>query len=81
MHFGMFIIMPDFGEWKKFNNEYNVGINIDTKDQAACSKLIKNLDINFLKEISIRNIKNVKKYFLWENEVTKLIKFYNHLSL
>ena len=80
MHYGMFIIMPNFGEWKKFNNEYIAGINIDTKDSEASSKIIKNLDINYLKKISHRNIKNVKKYFLWENEVTKLIKFYNQLS-
>ncbi len=80
MHYGMLIIMPNFGEWIKFNNEYHVGINIDTKDAKSSSKIIKNLDNNYLKEISIRNIKNVKKYFLWENEVTKLINFYNQLS-
>ena len=80
MHFGMFIIMPNFGEWNKFNNIYNVGINIDTKDFNSTARKIKNLDLNYLKSISSKNYSNVRKYFIWENEVTKLIDFYKRIS-
>ena len=80
MHFGLFIVMPNFGEWNKFNSEYTVGINVDTKDSKKTAEKIKNLEIDYLKEISIRNFKNVKKHFLWENEINKLIKFYNRIS-
>ena len=80
MHFGMFIIMPNFGEWNKFNNIYNVGINIDTKDFNSTARKIKNLDLNYLKSISSKNYSDVRKYFIWENEVTKLIDFYKRIS-
>ena len=79
MHFGLFIVMPDFGEWIKFNKKYNAGINIDTKDSNSSSRKIQDLELNYIKEISVGNFKNVRKYFLWDNEVIKLINFYSHL--
>ena len=80
MHFGMFIIMPNFGEWNKFNNKYKVGINIDTKDSNSSAQKIKNLDLNYLKTVSNENFNNVRKYFIWENEVNKLVHFYKKIS-
>ena len=80
MHFGMFLVMPNFGEWNKFNNKYNVGINIDTKDFNSSAQKIKNLDLNYLKTVSNKNFTNVRKYFVWENEVNKLIHFYKRIS-
>tara|TARA_Y100000589_G_C27184217_1_gene642036 strand:- start:140 stop:1243 length:1104 start_codon:yes stop_codon:yes gene_type:complete len=80
MHFGMFIIMPNFGEWNKFNNKYKVGINVDTKDSNSTAQKIKNLDFNYLKTISSKNYSDVRKYFIWENEVNKLIDFYKRIS-
>ena len=80
MHFGMFIIMPNFGEWNKFNNKYKVGINIDTRDSNSSAQKIKNLDLNYLKTVSNENFTNVRKYFIWENEVNKLVYFYKRIS-
>ena len=31
IYYGMFIVMPDFGEWLKFNKKYSVGINVNSK--------------------------------------------------
>ncbi len=80
MHYGMFIIMPNFGEWLIFNKDYKVGLNLDPKDSRNSSNTLKNLDINSLNVFSERNFSNVRKFFIWENEVVKLIDFYKKLS-
>ena len=80
MHYGMFIIMPNFGEWINFNKNYNVGLNLKTNDALDCSKRIKNLKHNLLKDISEKNLKSVQKYFIWNREVNKLLTFYKSLN-
>ena len=72
--------MPDFGEWIKFNKTYSVGMNLNSKNSKKCADKIQSLNLEYLKEVSIRNSINVKKNFSWTKEVDKLIYFYKELS-
>ena len=80
IYYGMFIIMPDFGEWLKFNKKYLVGINVNSKSSKECANKIKDLDLDYLKKVSIKNSVYVNRNFIWSKEVDKLINFYQDIS-
>ena len=80
MHYGMFIVMPDFGEWIKFNKRYSVGMNFNTKNSKQCAEKIQALNLEYLQDVSIRNCSTLKKNFIWSKEVDKLIDFYKEIT-
>ncbi len=79
MYFGLYVLMPNFGEWKIFNENFKAGLSLDPIDPKKYSKILKRLDIETFKTTSKRNFKNARKYFVWENEVNKLINFYEKI--
>ena len=72
--------MPDFGEWVKFNKNYSVGINVNSKSSKECANKIKDLDLDYLKKVSIKNSIYVNRNFIWSKEIDKLINFYKDIS-
>ena len=79
MHYGLFIILPNFGEWQKFNTLYKVGVNLNVSDPKECAHYIKNnIRKNFL-STSKNNIKTEAKKFNWNIEEKKLINFYKKI--
>ena len=78
INYGMLVIMPNFGEWNKFNKLYKVGLNVDTSNSKLCAKKIIELNHNELKQISINNL-SISNQFNWKDEINKLIKFYSEI--
>ena len=78
INYGMLVIMPNFGEWNKFNKLYKVGLNVDTSNSKLCAKKIIELNHNELKQISINNL-SISNQFNWKDEIKKLINFYSEI--
>lgn len=76
MQCGMIIIMPNFGDWLTFNEEFNAGLNVDTKDITQVAKAINNLTKVDLNKCSSHNIKLAKSKFIWSTQEKKLIELY-----
>ena len=55
-------------------------MNLNPKNSKECADKIQSLNLEYLKEVSIKNTINVKKNFSWAKEVDKLIYFYKELS-
>ena len=79
INYGMFIIMPNFGEWNNFNKKHKVGININTSESKLCAQKIIRLTSSELQQISRNNI-FVSNKFNWKDEINKLINFYYEID-
>jgi len=79
MQNGMFVIMPNFGDWIKFNKNYNVGNNVPTNNYKETSGIIHNLNNEGLIKYANDNIKSVNDNFSWESQEIKLFKLYKEL--
>ena len=79
MHYGLFIILPNFGEWQKFNNLYKVGVNLNVSNPKECALYIKNNTRNNFLRVGQNNIKTEASKFIWNLEEKKLINFYKKI--
>jgi len=77
---GLFVLMPDFGEWVDFNKCYSVGINTQVTNAKASAKLLLQLSENDKLEQSIKNQKIVYTEFNWSNEKQKLDLLYKNVA-
>lgn len=76
MQNGMLVIMPDFGDWLTFNERYQVGINLDTKNLIESALILHQLDNSFIESRSIDNTCKVDKFFTWESQESTLFNSY-----
>jgi glycosyltransferase involved in cell wall biosynthesis len=79
MQNGMFVVMPNFGDWINFNNSFNVGINVNTTDSKMIAKQIQTLNKEQMTQIGEDNIQKVDKYFSWDSQEIKLFKTYKEV--
>ncbi|MBE0492577.1 MAG: glycosyltransferase [Sulfurospirillum sp.] len=79
MQNGMFVIMPDFGDWITFNERFQVGINVNTSNAKEVAKKIHELDLDLVEKVSKDNIKKVDEYFTWESQEKKLFTIYEEI--
>lgn len=79
MQNGMYVIMPNFGDWVKFNQTYKVGLNVDVSNARQIAKQIHQLNKEQLYKIGKNNMENVNKYFSWKSQEKKLFKIYKEL--
>ena len=77
MQNGLFVVMPDFGDWLPFNSKYNVGINADPKDSTSLASRIDQLSQLKISTIRQQNIITANDFFTWESEETKLASAYS----
>jgi len=75
---GIPVIMPNFGEWPAFNDQYKVGICVDVCDAKAIAKAITTLvgSPKKMEQLSLNGIKAIKEKFNWDNEAEKLLNVY-----
>ena len=74
INFGMFIILPNFWEWAKFNDIYKVGINLDVSSPKLCADKIIEMNLSILKNNSMHNLK-ISKNFDWKCEIKNSLTF------
>lgn len=80
MQAGLFVVMPNFGEWQKFNATHNVGINVAVNDHNSIADDIVKLSCQDFENAS-RNGKNaVKEHFLWEAQQDRLLAMYQEVA-
>jgi len=79
MENGLSVVMPDFGEWPKFNREHNVGWNVSTTNPQQFADAIENVSLDELEKIGTRNRQTILKKFRWETEEKKLFELYSEL--
>jgi glycosyltransferase involved in cell wall biosynthesis len=65
---GMFVIIPNFGDWIALNENYQVGLNVDPNNALESANIFDQCDIEFLEARSTDNRCKVDKFFNWENE-------------
>jgi glycosyltransferase involved in cell wall biosynthesis len=79
MQSGMLVLMPNFGDWNLFNEQYKVGFNVDTSNAGMMAKLINDLGVDELNHFSFNNTELVNSDFTWETQEKKLIEIYSDL--
>ena len=79
MQNGMFVVIPNFGDWINFNNSFNVGINVNTTDSKMIAKQIHALNVKQMTQIGEGNMQKVDKYFSWDSQEIKLFKIYEEV--
>lgn len=79
MQNGMYVVMPDFGDWIPFNKNYEVGLNVNTINAKKMAKKIQELNDNEIFNIGEKNINKVDEYFSWESQEIKLFEIYKEL--
>lgn len=79
MQDGLTVIMPDFGDWLYFNNEYKVGYNIDVFNSKSIAQTIDSITEDQFKEYAIKNKSLVNERFSWESQEEKLYQLYEKL--
>ncbi len=80
MQNGIFVIMPNFGDWIDFNKKYSVGLNVDVSNPVNIAKQIHSLNVKQLQEIGKNNREKVMNYFRWESQEKKLLKAYEEIT-
>ncbi len=79
MQNGMIVIMPNFGDWIKFNSSYKVGFNVPTRDYKKIANYINDITGEQIIEFAKKNIKQVAENFSWESQEIKLFQLYKGL--
>lgn len=75
---GIPVVMPDFGEWPKFNEKYKCGICVDVQSPELVAKKIQALwdDKTLLKTLGRNGQQAIKSQFNWDLEANKLFNVY-----
>ena len=76
MKFGMYILMPNFGDWIEFNQKHKVGTNVDVESPKLIASVINKLDNAVLKSVSRENRNKFKAEFNWASQESKLLDIY-----
>lgn len=78
---GIPVIMPDFGEWPKFNERYNCGLCVDVNNPQGIALAVEYLKNNDEHRMFLGNngMKAIENKFNWQLESEKLIAFYNRI--
>lgn len=79
MQNGLFVVMPDFGDWLNFNACYCVGKNVDTKNAKEVALIIHRLSEKEINDVGRNNMTTVKNEFTWESHEAKLMQVYEGL--
>jgi glycosyltransferase involved in cell wall biosynthesis len=79
---GIPFLMPDFGEWVEFNEINKCGINVDTSNSKAVTKIILELknDKARFNALSKNGFEAALVKYTWESQAHKLLKFYNKIN-
>lgn len=77
MQNGLFVVMPDFGDWLPFNSTYKVGINADPNDSKTLASKIDQFSQIEITTFRQRNISTANDFFTWESEEAKLLRAYS----
>ena len=80
MQCGLIVIMPDFGDWIEFNQEFKVGYNVNTNDSINISQLISNLSVEEIESLSLHNQELANMHFVWDSQASILINSYGEIS-
>lgn len=80
MAYGLPIIMPDFGDWKAFNEVYKVGRNTITEDAYEFSQTVTEMLNENIIFYSSNGRKHVKNEFLWDSVEKILLKEYKKIK-
>lgn len=80
MMYGLTIMIPDFGEWIKFNKNAKCGYNVNTTDSKLIARIISELSTTTLNSFSAHNRHYVKDNYNWASEEMKLLNIYNELE-
>ena len=82
MFYGNAVIIPDFGEWLEFNQEFRCGINVDTDKHEEVAEIIDDLHRNpeKKKELGQKGQKAVLESLNWNTDTKRLLEFYNSLK-
>lgn len=78
MYYGTPVIMPDFGDWPEFNEQYCCGINVDPSDTKEIARQIQRLNDNpdLKKELGRSGHRAILKELNWKQDAQKLTQFY-----
>lgn len=79
MQCGMTVIMPDFGDWLDFNEEFEAGFNVNTSNVNQATNVIHKLDTKVLEKYSNYNMQLAATEFTWATQEKKLINLYEVL--
>lgn len=79
MQNGMYVVMPDFGDWTTFNQSYGAGLNVDTTNAKKIALQIHELNNEKILQVGKSNIYKVDEYFSWESQEIKLFNIYKEL--
>jgi glycosyltransferase involved in cell wall biosynthesis len=79
MQNGMFVVVPNFGDWVAFQREYRVGCCVEVDRPVDTAIQISKLTKSILKDIGERNRLTVARAFNWQSEEQKLARLYENL--
>ncbi len=79
MQNGMFVIMPNFGNWLDFNMENKAGLCLDPLDFERNSQIINGLTNFELMVHGRSNFELMSSRFMWSNELIKMDIVYKEL--
>lgn len=82
MKYAIPVIMPNFGEWIRFNDENDCGINVDVNNPAEVANAINFLNSNPKEKerLGINGKKAVMEKYNWAISENKLQELYNKLN-
>lgn len=72
-------IMPNFGEWISFNEQYQAGINVNVLEPKSILNEILNLfsDTSRYNMLAMNGAEAIENKLTWDSQVENLIKGYN----
>lgn len=81
MQNGLFVVMPNFGDWLGFNQRYCVGKNVDVSNAKEVAFIIHQLSEKEIGAVGKNNMTMAKNEFTWESQEDKLIQIYKGLLI
>ncbi|MEZ8018145.1 hypothetical protein ACED63_06950 [Vibrio splendidus] len=79
MQNGLYILMPNFGDWKLFNKKYNSGINVDYSDFNSTHEKLARVSSDDVEDVTLSNRKLIKDIFNWNQQSNNLLECYKAL--
>lgn len=76
MQNGLLVVMPNFGDWLTFNEDYQAGITIDPSNSKEIASQIHALSDEDLASIRASNKRLVSEVFTWSSQENKLFETY-----
>lgn len=77
MQNGLFVVMPNFGDWIDFQRGSNAGACVDVKNAPCIAKLIDGLTDDEISEVGEGNICSVQDRFNWKSQEGELRDLYS----